>query len=327
MAVSRSAPSRPRSVSAGDEHPHCPICGGVGRHILRAVDRNREITQERFTYLRCASCATTFLPTPPTDLGRYYGGDYYHFGADGEPAWRKSQHRQQVESVRVDLLARYVEPGRLIEIGAGTGGFAAAAREAGFEVTAIEMDSECCRYLKERIGVTAICSDDPVAALASLGETRAVALWHVLEHLANPLEILQGATRKLELGGVLAIAVPNPRSLQFRLLRGRWAHLDAPRHLCLAPPDVLAERLAEFGMSRVAATTNDPDGLECNAFGWASALRRRPASGPPSQLLLYGVLGLGVAVAPLERTGLRGAAATMIFRKDRPTPPDTSQAA
>jgi hypothetical protein len=69
-------------------------------------------------------------------------------------------------------------------------------------------------------------------------------------------------------------------------------------------------------MSRVAATTNDPDGLESNAFGWASALRRRPAGGPPSQLLLYGVLGLGVAVAPIERTGLRGAAITMLFRKD-----------
>jgi SAM-dependent methyltransferase len=323
MAIPRSAPARSPSANAGEKQSHCPICGGVGGRALRAVDRNREITQERFTYIRCARCGTTFLPTIPTDLGRYYGGGYYHFGADGEPAWRKSQHRQKVESVRIELLARHVEPGSLIEIGAGTGGFAAAAHDAGFEVTAIEMDSGCCRYLTERIGVTAICSDDPVAVLKSLGEARAVALWHVLEHLANPLEILQEAAGKLEIGGVLAIAVPNPHSLQFRLLRSRWAHLDAPRHLCLAPPAVLVEKLKSLGLSRVAATTNDPDGLECNAFGWASALRRRPASGPPSQLLLYGVLGLGVALAPLERTGLRGAAATMIFRKDRPTPPDT----
>jgi predicted SAM-dependent methyltransferase len=83
------------------------------------------------------------------------------------------------------------------------------------------MDPACCRYLTERVGVTAICSDDPIAVLLTLGEARVVALWHVLEHLTDPLEILREATGKLEVGGVLAIAVPNPRSLQFRLLRRR----------------------------------------------------------------------------------------------------------
>lgn len=282
-----------------------------------AVDRNRETTQERFTYLCCKSCGTTFLSNIPTDLGRYYGGGYYHFGADGEPQWRNNQHQQAMESFRIELIGKYVKPGSLIEIGAGTGGFAAAAKNAGFDVTAIEMDPGCCQYLTEQVGVSAICSDDPISVLPSLGEARAVALWHVLEHLADPLEILQGAIGKLQVGGVLAIAVPNPHSLQFRLLRSRWAHLDAPRHLCLIPPDVLVAKMKELGMSHLTATTNDPDGLECNAFGWASALRRRPAKGQPSQLLMYGVLGLGVALAPLERTGLRGAAVTLLFRKDR----------
>ncbi len=314
MTTLPDAKSRPSS-GASEGRP-CPICGEVGGRTLVAADRNRETTPKRFVYLCCASCETTFLPTVPPDLGRYYGKGYYNFGSDGEPGWKHNPHRQKIEAFRIKLVGRYVEPGGLIEIGAGSGGFATAARDSGFDVTAIEMDPGCCRYLTERVGVTAICSDDPIAVLPSLDEVRAVVMWHVLEHLVDPLAIIQEATKKLEVGGLLAIAVPNPRSLQFRLLRGRWAHLDAPRHLCLIPPDVLVAKVEELGLSRVASTTNDPDGLECNAFGWASALRRRPAVGEPSQLLLYAVLGLGVALAPVERTGLRGAAVTLLFRKD-----------
>ena len=55
----------------------------------------------------------------------------------------------------------------------------------------------------------------------------------------------------------------DPRSLQFRLLRARWAHLDAPRHLCLVPPDALVRR-EQLGMRSVAMTTNDPYGVGCN---------------------------------------------------------------
>ena len=33
-----------------------------------------------------------------------------------------------------------------------------------------------------------------------------------------------------------------------RLLRGRWVHVDAPRHLTLMPLDALAERAGRGGL-------------------------------------------------------------------------------
>src|SRR5439155_4599400 len=130
----------------------------------------------------------------------------------------------------------------LIEIGAGTGAFAVTAEAAGFDVTAIEMSEQCCRYLTEREGIEAICTDRPLDALSSLAPARAIVLWHVMEHLPNPAEVLERVAERLEPEGVLAIAVPNARSLQFRLLRSRWAHLDAPRHLSLTPADAVVQR-------------------------------------------------------------------------------------
>jgi predicted TPR repeat methyltransferase len=211
-----------------------------------------------------------------------------------------------------------VTPGRLIEIGAGTGAFACTAQAAGFAVSAIEMSERCCRYLSEQEGIEAICSDRPLRALASLPPARAVVMWHVLEHLPNPSEVLERVAEKLEPGGLLAIGVPNPRSVQFRLLRTRWAHLDAPRHVCLAPADAIVRRADALGLRCVEITTNDPDGLECNQYGWATALRRRPAGGVSSPFLGHAALALCAAMAPLERTGHRGAAITLLLRKGQP---------
>jgi SAM-dependent methyltransferase len=295
---------------------NCPFCGRASTHAFVARDRNREITQERFAYARCESCGTVFIVDLPPDLGRYYEGDYYHFDPDGEPTWRSNEHRRHSASYRVGLLRDHVSRGHLIEIGSGTGAFASAAQAAGFDVTAIEMDERCCRYLSEREGIAAICSDRPLEALASLPQASVVAMWHVLEHLANPAEVLDEAAQKLQPGGVLAIGVPNPSSLQFRVLRGRWAHLDAPRHLCLIPPDALIRKGEELGMRTVAMTTKDPEGLEFNLFGWINALRRRPACGPTPRLVGYAALTLSRALSPLERTGVRGSTVTLLMRKE-----------
>jgi len=295
----------------------CPVCGGAGAHAFDAHDRNRETTPERFVYARCTGCGTVFMIDPPEDPGRYYAEDYYQFGPDESPAWTTDPLRMQAASYRVALLRSHTAVGHLIEIGSGTGAFATAAQKAGFDVSAIEMSERCCRYLSERAGVRAICSDRPLKALASLPPARVVALWHVLEHLPDPVEVIARAAEKLEPGGVLAIAVPNPRSLQFRLLRERWAHLDAPRHLCLMPPAVLLGMAEEHGMRGVTLTTTDPDGLECDFFGWVSALRRRPAVGSTPPLVSHAARALCRAVAPLERTGDRGSAVTILMRRDR----------
>jgi SAM-dependent methyltransferase len=294
----------------------CPFCGGTGTRMFDARDRNREITRECFAYARCRACGTVFMVDPPADLGHYYAEEYYQFGPDGEPAWKTDEPRIRAASYRVELLRAHTPPGRLIEIGAGTGAFASAAKAADFQVSAIEMSERCCRYLREREGIDAICSDRPLDAIASLPPARVVALWHVLEHLPNPAEVLARVAEKVEPGGVLALAVPNPRSLQFRLLRSRWAHLDAPRHLCLMAPAALIGRGRDLGMSSVALTTDDPDGRECNFFGWVSALRRRPAVGPTQDLVSHAARAIERVLAPLERTGDRGSAVTILMRRE-----------
>jgi len=69
-------------------------------------------------------------------------------------------------------------------------------------------------------------------------------------------------------------------------------------------------------MRCVAMTTNDPDGVECNLFGWLKAFERRPAVGRTPWLVGFAALATHRVLAPLERTGNRGSAVTLVMRKE-----------
>ena len=290
-------------------HP-CRVCGGPTSALLTATDRNREVDDRRFAYARCDACATVQLDDVPADLERYYD-DGYH----GVPTPDELRSRVDLEQHKVALLRAHVEPGRLVEIGPSFGAFALAAREAGFDVTGIEMDAVCCEYLQQTVGVTAIRSTRPEEVLPDLVPSRVVALWHVLEHMEHPVRVLAAAAANLQPGGVLAIAVPNPQSLGFSLMRARWAHLDAPRHLALLPLAALERHAREHGLEPVATVTADPFARHCNRFAWEYALRRRPARGPSPAPVVRASQVLERVMAPVERRDLRAAAYTALFRR------------
>jgi SAM-dependent methyltransferase len=283
--------------------------------VLVAADRNRELSSGTFRYRRCGDCDAVSLADIPPDMARFYPPEYYELPDEDGLAKVARLERHKVEFIR-----RAVEPGRLVEIGSGAGVFSYAARQAGFEVTGIEMDARASAHLVQTVGVAAINSADPATELGALPPSRAIAMWHVIEHLPDPWRVLEAIAANLEDGGVLALAAPNPDSAQFRLLGARWAHVDAPRHLYLLPLSTLTAKAAALGLTRTLTTTSDPSGRHWNRFGWEYAIRRRPGSGPPSRFVSAAALGMTLALRPLEHRGLRGAAYTCLFVKGDRSP-------
>ena len=288
----------------------CRLCGSATELAFVARDRNREVDEARFVYRRCTVCSVTHLEEVPEDIGRYYSGDYH-----GMPDAAELGQRAAREAHKIDLLCAHVEPGRLVEVGPSYGAFAFAARRRGFSVTGIEMDAECCAFLEREVGVEAIHSAAPEDILRQLPPSRVIAMWHVLEHVPRPWDVVDAAAANLEPGGVLAIAVPNPESLQFRLLGARWAHLDAPRHQCLIPYPLLVDHARALGLKVAATTLTDPFGLHCNRWGWEYAMRRRPAARPSGLPVVLASHVVEKSLAALERTGRRGCAYTVLFRR------------
>lgn len=290
----------------------CRICGGATVPAFSTSDRNRRLSSERFDYVRCDRCATLALSNVPKDLGTFYPPDYYRVPV-GRAELLASGARAERE--KLALLRPFVPGGRLVEIGPAVGAFLAVAQESGYGVEAVEMDAACCSFLERELGIAAIRSDDPAAALEAGGQFNVIALWQVVEHLPDPRRVLAAAARALAPGGVLALAAPNPDALQLRVFGARWTHIDAPRHLFLLPMSTVARLGAEHGLEVVLETTSDASARGWNAFGWRESLAgfvsdRRLARA----LRMVGVL-LTLLLAPIERRGRRGATYTLLLKR------------
>lgn len=289
----------------------CRWCGAAAPRRFVATDRNRRTDARRFHYHRCSRCRLVFLADPPEDLGRYYPELYHALPSIGE----LRQAARAREGYRLDLLRQHVSPpGRVVEVGPGSGVFAVQALDDGWEVTGLEMDARCCEHLRGELGVTAIQTESPQDVLRTLPASRAVVLWHALEHLERPLECLGAAADNLEPHGVLLIATPNPEALGLELLGHRWPHLDAPRHLQLVPAALLLSKGARAGLHPITLTSDDEGGRMWNAFGWAHAVTRPRTGRLEGALMGIGRLAAG-ALAGRERRHLRGAAYTALFSR------------
>jgi 2-polyprenyl-3-methyl-5-hydroxy-6-metoxy-1,4-benzoquinol methylase len=289
----------------------CRLCGQNASPQFSTTDLNRHITEEVFRYHRCGSCATVFLAPIPCDLSRYYPPEYYAFPRSRTELVAGAE----AERYKIDLVRQFVPAGRLLEIGPGTGGFAHLAKEAGFEVEAVEMDAAACRYLSEVVGIRAVHADATSCAFSALDPFDVITAWHVIEHVPEPWAMLASAADRLANGGVLIVAAPNPDALQFSVFGRYWTHVDAPRHLCLLPAATLERRATSLGLSTVLKTTSDPGGIGWNAFGWRYSLRNALRGKLPDRIVRSIARVLGAVLGPVERGGLRGSTYTMVFER------------
>lgn len=247
----------------------CPFCGNSSFTEMQARDLNRSTSKEVFKYLICKHCSFVFLSPVPAKMEVYYPHDYHTVPFSLE----KFSEEAADENYKLEIVKKFKSHGKLLEIGPSRGSFAFLAKQAGFEVEVIEMDEKCCDFINNALKIPAVKSDDPVFALSRMATFDVIILWHVIEHLTDVKSLLNKIVDNLNPGGVLFIASPDPDSLQFRLFKHFWVHLDAPRHLNLIPMKLLTNFLSNKGLEAVCFSSGESPGGKYSEFGWCQSLR------------------------------------------------------
>ncbi len=290
----------------------CLQCGQPAPLGFTTKDYNRRITNDDFNYYRCISCDFIFLAPLPADLGQFYPTEYYEVPKnEGELAARA----EKLQSAKLDVLQRFANKGSLLEIGPAYGLFAFLAKRAGFDVTGIEMDARCCDFLRNTVGIKVVEGSDTLSLLATLPKFDVIVLWQVIEHLPDPWAVLEAAALHLAPGGVLIVDTPNPDAFQFRVLRSRWTHVDAPRHVTLIPAQLLVTFGAKHGLDSIDVSSTGAIARGYNSFGWAFSLKsffKNEGLGNAAHFIGRVLTKL---FSPIERTGMRGSTYTAVFRK------------
>ena len=178
-------------------------------------------------------------PRPTLEaMRRYYPDEYGPHqvvsvspsSTTNRPRWRRAlgSLMWRLADSKAESLPR-MTPGRLLEVGCGSGSFLSRMALEGWDVEGIEV-SETAAARARALGHTVHVGN--LADIAISGKRfDVVAGWMVLEHLHDPLAALRRLRSWIRPGGWLVLSLPDAGALGFKLLRGAWYDLDLPRHL------------------------------------------------------------------------------------------------
>jgi SAM-dependent methyltransferase len=251
-------------VSRPDPESRCPVCGDA-----RARLRYR-LTQ--FRIYDCGGCGVVYLwPQPSEAQVREQFARLYTEGAGSVPelasyydfTYEDSPHNPLVQLYErwLDRIEAQRPPGRLLDIGCGTGLFLAVARRRGWEPHGVDDCGEATAWARSHFGLEVQSGD--FSAFESRGlRFDAITLWDVIEHARAPVPLLASARALLAPGGVVALSTPNQRSILdgvagtlYRLSLGRvtWPlekfYID--QHFLYFDPATLEDALRRAGLGLV----------------------------------------------------------------------------
>jgi 2-polyprenyl-3-methyl-5-hydroxy-6-metoxy-1,4-benzoquinol methylase len=235
------------------EEVGCLLCGSwEWSPLVESPDTTAGGTGLWFAVVQCQHCGLCFTnPRPsPESIGRFYPAVYRPHRTRG---WQR--RRRLLDRLRFWRRPKRNNPkivwsgeGRLLDFGCGGGAYLARMHRQGWQVTGLDVSAAAVDCVRNQLGLRAYLGTLPHPDLEQ-GSCDVITMWHSLEHVHAPLEVLREARRLLVPGGKLFIAVPNIDSLPFRWFGSAWYGLDLPRHLTHFAPWTLHLMLERAGFS------------------------------------------------------------------------------
>lgn len=205
----------------------CPLCRR-GDHVIleriRLADLDHEYRRqlgvgvleefppglEALTMRRCSGCGLEFYEPGVAGSARFY-----------EAIARSQQYYSTARWEFHETLRRLPEAPDLVDVGCGDGFFLSLVK--GGRLRGLELNPDAVRKARAR-GL-----DVQEALLPALppADAAVITLFQVLEHVQDPVEVLNQAARALRPGGRLFVAVPNNDAYIGRALQDP---LNAPPH-------------------------------------------------------------------------------------------------
>ena len=194
------------------------------------------------TLYRCLDCR--FMFRHPVFSKETYDELYRQASSS---TWDETDRLDQ-QLVR-ETLCSLLASGKVLDIGCGTGSLLAPLRRR-FNTFGIEINAEAAAKAEQR-GVPIIARDlEEVSAVPE--EFDAVIACDVIEHVFNPLELLQRMLAKTAPDGYVVISTGNTDAWSWYLAGSRFWYCYLPEHISFVSPSWFSHHAAALGV-QVAA--------------------------------------------------------------------------
>lgn len=231
------------------------------RHTGMIIDQ-----ADGYDVLECETCGFRhIMPIPdPAQLKKVYEEEYYstekpdyfkHYEEDGE--WWNLSYDDRLDYFEAHLS---VDRRRILDIGSGPGFFLRRGKERGWQTLGIEPSRQAADYSR-KLGLE-IRNEFLTVGTQGLGQFDAIHMSAVLEHISDPIGMLEIAHNLLMPGGLVCVVVPNDYNPFQMALRSACNYkpwwLAPPHHINYFEPSSLKRAMQRSGFTVMALSTTFP---------------------------------------------------------------------
>lgn len=168
---------------------------------------------------------------------------------------------------RGNLVSKLVKKNaKILEIGSGHGFFLEYMNNLGYDIIGIEISEEK-RILSNKVSSVSILNVDLKNKVPKIGPYDLIAMFHILEHLENPIDFLTQARKLVKTRGKVVIEVPNFEDLQMNVNKAYRMWEPQLSHLHYFTPRTLRKVLQKAGFKKITIKGVQRYGIE-NMFHW-----------------------------------------------------------
>ena len=215
----------------------CCFCNSADSNRLYPTS---DLTGKIFFIYKCNNCKADFLSPKPDQniLNKAYDSSYYGRGQN-KFAFLIENLVDYYRFHRAKTLHKFLKSTKnpkVLDIGCGNGMFLSHLLRLGhYELYGTELKGESADRAAQIPEINLKLGNIQVTDYDAK-YFDAITLFHVFEHLTEPKLTLEAISGLIKKSGILKISFPNTNSLQSRLFKGKWFHIDPPRHLFFFKP-------------------------------------------------------------------------------------------
>ncbi len=229
----------------------CNLCGSIkGKFLFNAKDRLHGC-EGTFTYVKCKMCGLVYMNPQilPEDAGKFYPNDYGPHKATKNRQQNRLTMKTQLKkrSFGTFICNKLTSQSRLLDVGCGNGKFLYEIKSSvGCNVYGVDISEKAAKIANRDYGLDVFTGTIMEVPFPS-DYFNMITAWQYLEHVHNPLEVLQKFYHLLKADGVCIISTPNFNSFNSKVFKDRWYALDCPRHLHIYTPKTIDKFLEKAG--------------------------------------------------------------------------------
>ncbi len=235
----------------------CALCGGQAFDpVASGYDYEMQTCGNRWHVRRCQHCTHEQLDPRPAAgaLPVIYPADYYSYEMDrtvGRFAmWGKT--RLDRLKLRAPLAALGRLPDGYLDVGCGDGRYLGILQSMGVprsRLFGLELDGRAVQRARDAGFHAWQVRAEHASDLIAAESLDLISLFHVIEHVSDPVAVINSLKGLLRPGGVIVIETPNVDSLDAKLFRERfWGGYHFPRHWHLFSEHTLCRMLEDSGL-------------------------------------------------------------------------------